>query len=759
MRFLKKIVFLFFLFVVPNTILAQYITVNDSYTAQQLVNTLVNSSCATLSNFSATSGNFNSTQKSFGYFTSGTSGFPLANGIVLSTCRATSTQGPNNSTLSEDATGWGGDTDLEQALSISGTSNATILEFDFIPYTNFISFDYIFASEEYHGNSPCNYSDGFAFLLKKVGDPTYQNLALVPGTSTPVKVTTVHPDIPGGCGPQNATYFGGYNPAATPINFNGQTVIMTASANVVAGVTYHIKMVIADETNPQYDSAIFLGGGSFNSGKDLGPDRLIATNNPICDGQTLTLDATSIGTNTYKWFKNGIDIGVSTPTYTVTAPGTYKVEIVINGICTATGEIVVEYTPLPTLNNQILYQCDDNGDGISTFNLTKVSNLITGGNASLSAVTYYPSLANAQNQINAIATPTAFLNTTTNTVYGRVTNQYGCANYALVQLMIANNTITPQPPVITCDMDTADGIYHFDLNTISTAVLTGLPTGMVVEYYASITDAVLQSNPLATPFTNTVASTQIIYARIVNGPDCYGIIPITLKVDYFNPIAFADETFHICQEQATTIGVPSGYASYLWNTGATTNSIVAPTSGSYSVVTTNSNGCTKTTNFNIIVSGVATIVSIDYVNFSDANDSFTIIVTGSSEYQFSLDGIHYQDSPTFTHLFPDEYTVYVRDKNGCGVVMTTAYLLDYPKYFTPNGDGYNDTWTIKNLQRQGNATITIYDRFGQLLYQFKQSQAGWNGTFNGNELPSTDYWFTLKLNNGEMVKGHFALKR
>ena len=87
--------------------------------------------------------------------------------------------------------------------------------------------------------------------------------------------------------------------------------------------------------------------------------------------------------------------------------------------------------------------------------------------------------------------------------------------------------------------------------------------------------------------------------------------------------------------------------------------------------------------------------------------------------------------------------------------------MDYPKYFTPNGDGYNDTWYIKNLDKRNleNSIITFFDRYGKLIKQISGTSEGWNGTFNGEILPSTDYWFTIELTNGKTIKGHFALKR
>ncbi len=747
------------------TILSQNIIVNDTYTAQQLIqNVLINSSCANVSNFTVSGGNFQTGEQSFGYFDSNSSGFPFANGIVLSTSKAISTQGPNEFILSETAAGWIGDNDLEQALSISNTSNATVLEFDFIPLSNAISFDYIFASEEYHDTAPCTYSDGFAFLLKEAGTSNpYQNLALIPNTTIPVKVTSVHPDIPGRCPAQNEAYFGSYNSNIAPINFNGQTVIMTARGNVIPGTTYHIKLVIADETNPQYDSAIFLGGGSFSIGADLGPDHLIATNNPVCFGETLNLNATIQGTNTYQWFKNGLPLaGETNPNYTVVAAGTYAVEITLNSTsCVATSDVVIEYSNLPVVNNQTLVQCDPNSDGITSFNLTQLNTLITGGNPLLSAITYYPTLANAQTHTNPILNPTNFQNTSTNQVFASVSNASGCYNYATVNLVISNTSITPPNPILECDTDgLLDGFRQFDLNLeVSPIVLTGLPPGLVVAYYATQNDALSETNQLSTTFTNTIPLQQTIFARVINGTDCYGITPIILQVAVFDPSLFQDETKYICSGNVLNLGVSNIYSSYLWSNGATTNQITVTQSGNYSVIVTNNLGCQKTKYFTVLDSEIATINSIEINDFDADNNSVQINVSGNGNYEFSLDGNHYQDSPLFTAVAPNIYTVYIKDKNGCGIVNKQITVLDYPRFFTPNGDGINDTWYIKNLRNRPNTKITIYDRFGKLIYHFNDKQNGWNGKLNQVSMLSTDYWFIIEFENRNSVKGHFSLKR
>lgn len=764
MKILPKSLFIVLIICFSWEMNAQYIQVDDTYTAQQLVqNVLVNNSpCAGVSNFLVNGDTFNGSQNSYGYFNAGTSGFPFTDGIVLSTGKAISAVGPNNSLLSQGGTTWLGDSELELALSISNSINATSLEFDFIPITNKISFDYIFSSEQYllsASSNQCNYTDGFAFLLKPTDNSSpYQNLALVPGTDIPVKINTVR-GTGSVCPQANQSFFDAFNGINHPTNYNGQTVVMKAEADVIPGTPYHIKLVIADQGNNLYDSAIFLGGNSFNVGADLGENKLIATNNPICAGETYDLNGTISGSNTYLWFRNGISTGIRTPIYTVTDSGIYKVEITINGTsCVATGEVTIEYSAKPLLTNAILVQCDDNNDGVSTFDLTKVYTIITGGNSQLSAPIFYENITD----INPIPNPTNYQNLTTNTVYGKVSNQFGCTAFATVNLQIANNPIATQNPIIKCDSDAnKDGFIAFNLNTDATPqILSGLPLGLVVEYYLNASDAVLQNNPLSNNYTNTTVNEQIIYARIVNGADCFGITPIKLKVIIFNPANFNDETVYLCDGNPKRIALVNGFSSYLWSNGAITSFTSITTAGNYTVTASNAQGCIATKKFIAIDSGVGTITSVEINDFSGNENSVLINYTGIGDYEFSLDGVHYQNSPYFTNVQEGDYLVYIKDINGCGIpTPTRIFVLDYPRFFTPNGDTYNDFWKIKNSAKYPNMLLYIFDRYGKLITQVNPKGNGWDGTYNGHPIPADDYWFTIILENNRIIKGHFALLR
>ena len=646
---------------------AQYITVNENYSAQELVeDVLFNTPCASVSNVQISGANFASGEKSYAYFNGNSSSFPFLEGLVLTTGKAINAQGPN-SFLSDDGNnmGWLGDSDLETALNITNTINATVLEFDFVPLTNSISFSYIFSSEEYHGNAPCNYSDGFAFLLKNASDTNYQNLALIPNTNIPVKVTSVRPQINGanGCAAQNEQYFDAFNGYEHPTNYNGQTKILTAKSNVIAGDTYHIKLVIADEGNYRYDSAIFLQGGSFNFTVDLGDDRTFANGNPLCSGNVLVLNAFQNSTSTYKWFKDGVlQVGETNATFSVYNEGTYSVEVTLASGCVVNGSIIVEYAPDLIINKDIFNECDEDNDGFTSFSLTDIK----------------------------------------------------------------NELFTNIPP----------------------------------EFNVSFFDNIGSTNALPDNYINTSAFSQVIYAQVTNINSCYTYFPVTLNVWVFNE-EFQDETVSICNSESIEISVPNTYFSYSWNTNPpqTTNEILVNSAGSYTVTITDSNLCTRQKTFVVNESSAPQTIEIVTQDFSD-NSFAQIFAEGSGNYEYSLDGFFFQDHYIFNYLSEGKYTVWVQDKNGCGILTKDFYILNYPKFFTPNNDGHNDEWKIENLDKKGwqNVKISIFNRYGKLLKQLSQHN-GFDGNFNGLSLPSDDYWFTLESSNYPTIKGNFSLKR
>lgn len=774
MRFFSICIF----FLLPCLAIGQNIRVDaQGYSAQELVeDVLINSSC--IENVTVTNvvgGNFNSNDRSYGYFEANGSNFPFQSGIILATGKISNAQGPNTTLSDDNAPNWTGDADLENILNEPNTINATILEFDFMAIASQISFRYIFASEEYQENDPntCRYSDLFGFLIKPASSGDYTNIALVPGTQTPVKVTTVHSGIPGSCEPINAFYFEGWNGPSAPINYNGQTKILTATANVVPNETYHVKLVIADEQNYRYDSAVFLEAGSFQLSTDLGPNLLTSTRNAVCFGETHVLDASQANATDYKWFKNGVELPSETAsTYTVTDPGTYNVEVSLGNGCIAYGEVVVEYYSEITAVNATLSQCDQDQDGLTFYDLYDAESVLT-GNSNFVSNFFLDQISAVQNT-NPIADPRRFRNTVPGqTVFARIENGAECFRIAELYLSISSNVLVV-PPYNVCDDDPVDGFTEFNLDNITTSFLNQIPTDATVAYFLNEEDAYNSNNSLGSPFVNTTVDSQELYIKVLSNNQCFAVSTVQLNVLYVPQIE-ADETVYYCQDSyPQTVRLYGGVINdapnnYYYQWFFNGNPTVADASiydvnetGIYTVVVTDPNGCSNQRNITVLPSNAATI---EHVNVQDgtSNNTVTVSVSGNGDYVFALDNPNgpYQESSVFYNVAPGLHTVYVIDQNGCGISQREIAVIGFPKFFTPNGDNQNETWQIYGVNEQfyTEVDIKIYNRYGKLLAHQNYWSGGWDGTFKGRPLPSDDYWFVVTLPDGRIFKGHFALVR
>ncbi len=447
-------------FLITNIVIAQNLTVDaNTYSAQELVeDILINNSC--IQNIQVTgtiSGNFNN-DRSFGYFENTNTNFPFENGIVMSTGRLSNVPGPNDNLSDDDAPGWTGDTDLEQILGLNNTYNATVIEFDFTPTANTIQFRYLFASEEYRANDErtCFYSDAFAFLIRPIGG-NYQNIAVVPDTNTPVLVTTVHPEIVDGndgCNAINEEYFGSFNGISHPINFNGQTIPLTAEANVNAGTTYHIKLVIADDSNYRYDSAVFLEANSFNIGEapqandivmcdDFSNDEIAEFD--LTENDNVILNSVNSGQVNYYLNQNDADNlqnEITNPeVFTNTSNPQQIFARIVNqnsGSCyePSSFEISVNSIQVNTLD-EILENCGSPNTSVN-FDLTTIEDFIV-LNSTQQIEAYYLTAQEASFQTNPIASPEDFeANNDDQELFIRVEDTQNCYEIYSFSLVIDN---------------------------------------------------------------------------------------------------------------------------------------------------------------------------------------------------------------------------------------------------------------------------------------------------------------------------------
>ena len=337
------------------------ITIDESFTPQELVeDILINSSCAEVANITAVTGTTFGDVNGIAAFDANGTDFPFESGIILSSGDVTTAPGPNLVVQSNGGFGWPGDLDLEANTNATATNNASFIEFDFTPFIEQVSFNFLMMSEEYDQNFECTFTDAFAFILTDQVTGVAQNLAVLPGTNTPIEVTNIHPEVVGQCPAINEEFFGQYNflpfndENTSATDFNGQTVIFTAMADVIVANPYTIKLVVADETDTAFDIAVFLEAGSFNIGDaDLGDDILVSEGNAICDGNPITLDATTDDAESYAWFFNGTLLpGEINPTLVVTEPGTYTVEVSLtdNNTCILTDDIEVQFITAEDVN-------------------------------------------------------------------------------------------------------------------------------------------------------------------------------------------------------------------------------------------------------------------------------------------------------------------------------------------------------------------------------------------------------------------------
>ncbi|MEE1900197.1 T9SS type B sorting domain-containing protein [Flavobacterium rakeshii] len=323
-------------------------------------------------------------------------------------------------------------------------------------------------------------------------------------------------------------------------------------------------------------------------------------------------------------------------------------------------------------------------------------------------------------------------------------------------------TANTAPDIILCDAGN-DGEEEFNLAAQVAFVLDNQdPDFVTITLHTSENDAEAGINPL--PLSDTYTSgNATIYARATHSanPDCVSISQFELILQDA-PSLEMDDFYALCEGQSTTVTAPEGYESYEWSTGDTSQSVTFTESGNYTITATNENGCQTTHSFTVTMTAIPRIAQVDITDWTTADNTINVIVELSQypqEFEYSLDGFIYQDSPLFTNLTPGPYTVYVRDKYDCGADLGDVYLLTYPKFFTPNGDGVNETWRIQYSFFEPDMEIYIFDRYGKLIISFGPNYEGWDGTFHGNRLPSTDYWFLVKRQDGREHKGHFSMVR
>jgi gliding motility-associated-like protein len=782
---------------------ASIIVDNDMPVEEIVTTALVVESCATFENITWSTGtNFTGwdgepMSDGIGYFEKGLSTFGIEEGVVLMTGDAGKAPGPNLGAKLSDG-GWPGDAQLfdymtDLGIDVGSYNDATVLEFDFTPLANKLKFPFVFASEEY-GTYQCSFSDAFAFFLTPLnedGTPAGEttNLAVVPGTNSPVSVVTIRDGdfSPGfGCESVNPDYFDNYygtdggvdltnavNPMFAPINFQGATIRMSAESDVVAGQKYHIKLVIADRGDSGMDSAVFIG--AFDIGKpDLGTDLTIADGNGICNDASYTIVSDLDPEDyTFTWTQRAVGStgeftvipGETTNSLTVTVSGEYKLNASFGGLCEANDTVVIEFYPAVedvTGNPAQMVICD--ADGFGTFNLSDNTAPILAivANPSDYVVSYHLTAEDAQGDLNALPL-TGYENTVQGLqeIYVRIVDGKGCVGIKSFSLVVQDLT-----PHFTINEDFA--ICEGTVGTISVTPIEPADFDPAVATYSWTLDG----NALTATTSSITATVAGVYTVIVNNQGCPGTDSVIMSV---TPTPIADDPADVVECTSYTLPALSANNNYYTGPGGTgtqlsAGDVVTSTQllyvRAFSAATPE---CTSENTFNVTVIPTALVTIIescqgnDYVleaNFDDDEiynaDNVTFEWTNAA-------GASLGSAATLTVVEAGSYFLTVTPAGqsiNCPVTVeaqidNTTCLI--PRGISPNNDGSNDSFDLTTLDVK---MLKIYNRYGQEVYSKRDYTNEFIGKgSNGDELPTGTYYYMIERSNGETKTGWVYINR
>ncbi|PCJ82408.1 MAG: hypothetical protein COA57_13335 [Flavobacteriales bacterium] len=670
------------------------LVITSNNNAQTLVNTITGTGI-TVQNVT-----FNCPNGASGTFTdNGNIGMP--SGIIITSGGATVAQGNNNSASAGVDNGTiQSDPDLT-TLEPDAIYDPCILEFDITPYCDTLTLDYVFGSEEYPEFVNAGFNDAFGFFISGPGITGTQNIALVPGTSIPVSIDNVNSG-------SNTSYYID-NAGGTQVQYDGYTTVLTAFVVVQPCSTYHMKLIIADAGDADYDSGVFLAENGLNC-----PSAPIIAPNLTSTPQDCSLlgTATASPSNgqtpyTYQWSNSG-----TTSTITGLSAGTYSITIFDGTNCSSIIDSVTVSlnVPITLTNSQNNMSCNGGNNGTAT------------ANASGGITPYSYNWSNGQ---------------TTQTATGLIAGTYTVSVTDGTPCTVTTTVTITQPPALSASISSSSNVncnggntgsatvagsggvtaysYQWDANTGSqvTAIANNLSSG---SYSVTITDANNCTDTASITITEPAGMSLIISGTNIT---CNG-----------------------GNDGSATVTVGGGVTPYAynWNNGQTTTAANNLTAGMQAVTVTDNNSCTQTASVTInepaVLNTLVTLTNVDC--FANCNGTASAPPTGgTSPYQYLWDDTNNQPTETATGLCAGTYHVTITDANNCTVIdsatitepplLVITNLANVPNTCYQSCDGnviivpgggvtpYSYSWsnglTTQNSATlcAGNYTITITD--------------------------------------------------
>ncbi|KPM33180.1 Secreted protein containing PKD domain [Croceitalea dokdonensis DOKDO 023] len=451
------------------------------------------------------------------------------------------------------------------------------------------------------------------------------------------------------------------------------------------------------------------------------------------------------------------------PSHIFTGPGTYDVNFTINydnGVTKNYTEVVA-ILPVPDVMPSLdLVQCDVDGldDGLTVFDLSEAVPRLTYSNNAIDIdffLSEIDALANS-NPLNSNIFENQFPE---QHIYARAMGNNECYSISQIRLLTEPmSNLGIYDTLTICDGQAVDGLVEISLASVKALLNTDFSAYESIAIYPSQDNALLQE---AAIMGNTYSFAQHgdsrLFFRIDGANRCAFIGQLALEI--FESPNF-QEVIHqeLCQGK-TVLEAPLGYDRYQWSNGILGPEIKVSGAGLYEVAFFSGN-CSYTQYFEVFPEPVVQVENILVDDFK-VNSTVTIVMGANENLEtttFSLDGgLSFTKNNIFTGLLPDIYALVV--DNGCSRYETEVLVGGLPTFFTPNGDSSNDLWLLNNSEYFPAYRLDIFDRFGKPIFSGGSATSGWDGTYNNQEMPASDYWYHLQFVDGRNFKGNFALKR
>lgn len=470
----------------------------------------------------------------------------------------------------------------------------------------------------------------------------------------------------------------------------------------------------------------------------------------------------------------------------------FRIEDLTNNSCFNLGSFMVIIHDVEAVEPSDFEACLDPVTGFAIYDLRLQDDEVLGANQSLEdyEVNYY------DENMDLIGTPEDFQTVSEQTITAEVVHQdeVSCTATVDFELIITPQPIASAAPTMEVCINYADGGGH-QIDLTQQDAFINMDGGDAVTYYDSVDsfnndDGI--DNPEAYPLPE--GQNQIFAAVVNSGSNCrsemvsFDIDNVLPEVDitsFDGRTVCLDENGNLVYTEFSPPTIETGLSAtdneFEWQrdgvtiTGETSPSIIAEEPGEYTVIVTNALStiaCENTSSATILETGQIDFdLNILTDNFENNKHAISVIFTeiGLGDYEVKFDYGDWfdleegQTELIFNNVTGGEHTIVVRDKFGCGLMRKTITLIDFPEFFTPNEDGYNDTWNITSIDQE-DAEINIFDRYGKHIYTTTPSDTGWDGTYKGELLPANDYWFTIeyvepRTDQVKTFKSHFTLKR